>query len=209
MADTEAQQPARPASAPQPDGDHPEIAQQIEKAMLRGSKQIKVDTIAKHLSGKQVWVLDREKMQAGIMRVVDQAIHKSQQEAEGVLKTRQRVAAAITHLFSNKKNLTSPVNPASVAQQPAAPPQPAPARPEAAGNDLGTQVARLESLISRVERMLMRSAWSDGSGGAGGNRFVRRGPTAPPNPKQEKILMQILEDNLELLRGMKEQASAS
>ena len=209
MADTKTQQPARPTSHPEPAGDHPEIAQQIEKAMLRGSKQINVDTIAKHLRGKQVWVLDREKMQAGIMRVVDQAIYKSQQEAEGVLKTRQRVATAITNLFGNKKNLTSPVDAASVARQTAARPQPGATQPGAASGDLGSQIARLENLINRAERVLMRGGWSSGPGASGQNRFVRQGPATPPNPQQEKVLIQILEDNLELIRGMNEQPSAS
>jgi len=209
MADTATQQPTPSIPTPEPQGDHPEIAQQIEDALRQGSRQIQFDTIEKRFRGKQVWVLDREKMQAGVMRVVDQAIYKSQQEAEGGLKTRQRVAAALTNLFGNKKNLTSPVDSGSVARQPAAPPQPRATQPEGAHEDLGSQIARLASLVNRAERVLMQAAQSGGPGTSGRNRFVRQGLTTPIKPQQEKMLIQILEDNLELIRGMNEQPSAS
>ena len=206
MVDAAIEKPTRSVPTPEPEGDRPEIAQQIEDALRQGSRQIRFDTIEKHFRGKRVWVLDREKMQAGVMRVVDQAIYKSQQEAEGGLKTRQRVAAAITNLFGNKKNITSPVDSGSVATKPAKTDE---TKPEATHDALGSQIARLASLVNRAERVLMQPAQSAGSGTSGRKRFVRQGLAAPRNPQQEKVLVKILEDNLKLIRGMSEQSSAS
>jgi len=209
MANAAIEKPTRSVPTPEPEGDRPEIAQQIEDALRQGSRQIKFDTIEKHFRGKRVWVLDREKMQAGVMRVVDQAIYQSQQEAEGGLKTRQRVAAAITNLFGNKKNLTSPVETGRVVRQPVKPPELRATKPEVAGDDLRSQIARLASLVNRAERVLMQAAQSAGPSTSGRKRFVRQGLATPPKPQQEKMLIKILEDNLELIRGMNEQPSAS
>ena len=206
MVDAAIEKPTRTVPTPEPEGDRPEIAQQIEDALRQGSRQIRFDTIEKHFRGKRVWVLDREKMQAGVMRVVDQAIYKSQQEAEGGLKTRQRVAAAITNLFGNKKNITSPVDSGSVATKPAKTDE---TKPEATHDALGSQITRLASLVNRAERVLMQAAQSAGPGTPGRKRFVRQGLAVRRNPQQEKVLVKILEDNLELIRGMNEQSSAS
>lgn len=195
MANAAADQPNEATSPTATGSDRPEIAQQIEDVMRQGSRQIQFDTIEKRFRGKRVWVLDREKMQAGVMRVVDQAIYKSQQEAEGNLKTRQRVAAAITNLFNNRRNLTSPIDPSATASQPAAQPRPA-------NNALEDQIARLAILVNRAERVLAMGG-STGGVGSTHRRFASPLGSAPIQPTQEKVLMKILEDNLKLIEDMK------
>ena len=189
----------RPAEGPaQSKQDRPEIAQQIEDALRQGSKQIQFDSIEKRFRGKRVWVLDRDKMQTGVMRVVDQAILKSLHEAEGGLKTRQRVATAIAGLFSNKRNLTSPVD----ADQVRARPKPSTAgdTPPAAGVTVDHQIAKLTSLIGQAERVLALASSASRAGSATG-RVRPLGPRRR-QPHQDKVLIQIFEDNLELIRGM-------
>lgn len=199
MADFTTHHPTQ--APPESERDRPEIAQQIEDALREGSRQIQFDTIEKHFRGKRVWVLDREKMQAGVMRVVDQAILKSQQEAEGGLKTRQRVATALVNLFGNKRNLTSPVDPNRIA----APPTPPDTHePKAGDNALEQQIARLASLINRAERVLALASPPAGQTGSRPRRVARQ-VTSQNRPKQDEILIAILQDNLELIRGITQQ----
>lgn len=206
MADASTPDPTESPSDPDPERERPQIAQQIEDALREGSKQIRFDSIEKRFRGKRVWVLDREKMQAGVMRVVDQAIFKSQQEAEGALKTRQRVATAITNLFGNKRNLTSPVDPGQVPGQPATT---SATEPKADHHSLEQQIARLASLINRAERVFAVTSSSGGPAGLSPGRRLHHNVLARRDPRQDKVLIKIFEDNLDLIRGMNEQSPSS
>ncbi len=200
MADFATDHPTDTPDPPEPDRDRPEIAQQIEDALRQGSKQIRFDAIEKRFRGKRVWVLDREKMQAGVMRVVDQAIYKSQQEAEGVLKTRQRVATAIAKLFGNKRNLTSPVDPHQIPTPPIAHTQAA--DPSDGPHALDQQIARLSNLINRAERVLDSALSSTGHGRSFGTQQTRRSAFVDRRPQHDEVLIRVFNENLDLIRGI-------
>lgn len=204
--------PGQPQPPDESDGS-PQFSQQIENALREGGRQVNFDDIEKRYRGKRVWVLDRLKMQEGVMRVVDAAILKSQQEAEGGIRTRRRVAEALTALFGNNRNLTSPVDASKVmAQRAAAAGQPggragATASSHASvgvsgGAALETQITRLASVIDRAEGMLTRMSYaaSRGGGVTGRDYQVRR--MSQKRQEHDKVLQEIFKNNLELHRGV-------
>ena len=185
----------------------PEFSEKIETALREGGRQIRFDDIEKRYRGKRVWVLDREKMQQGVMRVVDEAILKSQQQAEGGVKTRQRVAAAIATLFGNSRNITSPVDPNQVRQRPATPTSPTPSGPT--DSSLDEQITRLSKVIDRAEGVVTTITSAAGRIGFEGRGWNRRSPSVQRSGEHNRVLAEIFKTNLELRKGMKATASES
>ena len=190
----------------------PEFSEKIENALREGGRQIRFDDIEKRYKGKRVWVLDREKMQRGVMRVVDEAIRYSQQAEEGGLVTRQRVAQAIAKMFGNNRNITSPVDPQQVAAARKAQAAGATAKaPPSLGGDapadmtLDQQIARLTGVIDRAESALTRLAASAGRFGSSSsdNRGLRRrAPVFERSGEHDQVLAEIFKTNLELRKGL-------
>ncbi len=179
-----------------------EFSEKIESALREGGRQIRFDDIEKRYRGKRVWVLDREKMQQGVMRVVDEAIRISQQAEEGAVRTRQRVAQAIATLFGNSRNITSPVDPDKVAARPARPATPVATSDQESNEALEDQITRLASMISQAESVLTKISTAAGRVGSEGRGSSRRIPAYQRNREHDVVLAEIFKTNLELRRGM-------
>lgn len=168
----------------------------IDSALDVAAAQIPFDAIANRYKGKNVWVLDRDKIRRGVAQVVDQALGQalSNNTMMGragidVGDVRKQVADAISGLFKDNRNLTSNLN--SQGGGSAA---------------LDVQVQRIEALVHRAESVLAQMTMAIGrigsgggwGGGGGPRRFAGGGPSGP---EQNAVLLEIFKDNLRL-RGI-------
>jgi hypothetical protein len=148
------------------------------------------DEVAKRYTGKNVWVLDRDKIRKRVAQVVDQAIRDSLGDSGSfgslnVSDLRKQVADAIGGLFKDNRNLTSQVSNTSV--------------------HLDQQVKRIETMVHRAESVLAQmtvaisrmGSFSGGSASAGPRRLV----TSAPHNEQNAVLLEIFKENLRL-RGI-------
>jgi hypothetical protein len=167
---------------------HQGFASAIDSALDTAAAQVPFDALADRYKGKNVWVLDRDKIRNRVAQVVDQAIREAQQNSEGDSAVRERVAEAINGLFRDNRNLTSQVNQNTQA--------------------LEQQLARMGSFINRAESLLAQmtvaisrigtgGGWS-GGGGWGPRRF-QGGPSQ--REEQNAVLLEIFKENLRL-RGI-------
>lgn len=164
---------------------HQPIASAIDSALDTAASQVPFDALTDRFKGKNVWVLDRDKIRSRVAQVVDQAL--SNVPGSGgtdVTAIRASVADAINGLFKDNRNLTSQVS--NTALQ------------------MDQQIQRLGSFIRKAESLLaqMTVAISRiGTGGGGG--FAPRRYSGAPSMQQEqnKVLMEIFKENLRL-RGI-------
>jgi hypothetical protein len=155
-----------------------EFASAIDSALDASSTQVPFDELTDRYRGKQVWVIDRDKIRSRVAQVVDAALDQSAKESEGQQQTRQRVALAIQGLFTDNRNLTSPTNPA-----------------------LEQQIGRLASVIQQAENALAALTAAARSLDGGGPRRLAFAPQELPAANHE-VLLEIFKSNLELKRSM-------
>lgn len=161
----------------------------IDSALDTAASQVPFDALADKFKGKQVWVLDRDKIRKRVSQVVDQALGQAIENAGGgaglnAMDVRHQVAEAISGLFKDNKNLTSQVSGSTQA--------------------LDGQLKRLEAFLGRAESLLaqMTVAISRiGSGGGGGGGGGRRGVSKAGGGEQNAVLLEIFKENLKL-RGI-------
>jgi hypothetical protein len=166
---------------------HQPIASAIDSALDTAASQVPFDALTDRFKGKNVWVLDRDKIRSRVAQVVDQALSSASVSGGGtdVTAIRASVADAINGLFKDNRNLTSKVS--NTALQ------------------MDQQIQRLGSFIRKAESLLaqMTVAISRiGTGGGGGGFAPRRYGGAPTmQQEQNKVLMEIFKENLRL-RGI-------
>ena len=112
----------------------PEVADAIDSALDSSSTQVPFDDLTERYKGKTVWVIDRDKIRNRVAQVVDQALFMSQQNAEGMAETRERVALAIQGMFGDNRNIASEAPRSTAAME--------------------QQIARMASLITKAEGAL-------------------------------------------------------
>ena len=186
-----------PESATPVPGAATPLGNALESALDIASQQVPFDQLANKFKGKNVWVLDRDKIRRRVAQVVDAAFRNAMAEggaaAGGMNDVREQVAEAISGLFKDNRNLTSQVSNTSM--------------------QLENQIKRIEVITRRAEAVLaqMTIAISRiGSGGGGGGGYGPRryaGGTAPRN-EQNAVLMEIFKENLRL-RGIEIDEAAS
>jgi hypothetical protein len=162
----------------------------IDSALDTAASQVPFDALADKFKGKNVWVLDRDKIRHGVSQVVDRALREAMEggnvgklDAQGV---REQVADAISGLFKDNRNLTSQVNNTS--------------------NQMESQVRRIEGLVNRAESVLAQMTVAIGrigsgggwGGGGGPRRMTTRGGGGA---EQNSVLLEIFKENLRL-RGI-------
>jgi hypothetical protein len=166
------------------------LSSAIDSALDTAASQVPFDEVAKRYTGKNVWVLDREKIRNRVAQVVDQAIRESigdsgQFGALNVSDLRKQVADAIGGLFKDNRNLTSQVSNTSM--------------------QLEHQVKRIETMVHRAESVLAQMTVAisrmGAFGGGGGGAGPRRHAFAHPGNEQNAVLLEIFKENLKL-RGI-------
>ncbi len=173
----------------------------IDSAVDTSSTQVSFDALADRFKGKNVWVIDREKIRKRVSQVVDGAISQSLQNADTGSETRDRVAEAIENLFKDNQNLTSRLG----QQQAAAPPPPPPLAPVKGSDALDRQINRLASFINKAESVLvsMQTTLRNVSAGGGGGGYVsRRGKGTVDKGEQNSVLAEIFKSNIALLQSL-------
>jgi hypothetical protein len=167
----------------------------IDSALDTSAAQVPFDALEARFKGKQVWVLDRDKIRRRVADVVDQVLSQSMTAVPGTEggqgeATRAAVADAINGLFKDNRNLTS--------------------RASEANANLDRQISRLATFISKAEDVLARiSAAARGGFGGGGGYAPRRGRVSGGAGEQNKVLKEIFESNIQLLRALEGTPAAS
>lgn len=159
-----------------------EVASQIDSALDVSSTDVNVDDLWKRYRGQRVRVIDREKIRNNVIAVMTKAI----QQTGGGNKnqTLERVEEALTKMFGDNKNLTSEVSPTQTA--------------------LEDQITRLNGVVLRLEKQLAQLTMAIrrggyGGGGAPSGKLMKQ----VRDPKNDKVLLEIFETNLDLQREIK------
>lgn len=168
-----------PENMPAPDA---KVASEIDSALDVASTDVNVDDLWKRYRGQRVRVIDREKIKSNVLAVMTKAIQQGSGGNDN--QTLQRVEEALTKMFGDNQNLTSELSPTQTA--------------------LEDQITRLNSVVLRLEKQLaqLTMAIRRGGGGGGGaptGRLMKQ----VKDPKNDKVLLEIFETNLELQRQIK------
>lgn len=164
-----------------------EVASQIDSALDVSSTDVNVDDLWKRYRGQRVRVIDRDKIRNNVIAVMTKAIQQTGLDSGGggnKNQTLERVEEALTKMFGDNKNLTSEVSPTQTA--------------------LEDQITRLNGVVLRLEKQLAQLTMAIRRGGYGGGGA----PTGKlmkqvRDPKNDKILLEIFETNLEMQRQIK------
>jgi hypothetical protein len=168
----------------------------IDSALDTSSRQIPFDTLQERFRGKQVWVIDREKIRRRVAEVVDQILAANMGSGENDALTRQRVAEAIDGLFKDNRNITSRVDQVNQTLQQTT------RSAHEINTNLERQISRLAGFITKAEDVLNRISAAARSGGFGfaGGYAPKRGRVVGTGQEQNAVLKEIFEHNLTLLR---------
>jgi hypothetical protein len=165
----------------------------IDSALDTAASQVPFEAIANKYKGKNVWVLDRDKIRRGVAQVVDQALREALANtavtATGSIDAadvRKQVADAISGLFKDNRNITSQVSNTSM--------------------QLEHQIKRIESIVRRQESVLAQmtvaiSRMGTGGGWGGGGGPRRFAAAGGERNEQNQVLLEIFKENLRL-RGI-------
>jgi hypothetical protein len=168
----------------------PEFAEAIDSALDSSSMQVPFDDLMDRYRGKQVWVIDRDKIRSRVAQVVDQALALSQERAETLAQTRERVAVAIQGMFGDNRNIASEAPASQVALE---------QQIQRLGKIIRTAEVTLASIGAAAQRI------SAGYFGAP-RREGFRGPVIEDT--RQEVLLEIFKDNLELQRSLEEMNGA-
>ena len=159
-----------------------EVASAIESALDVSSTQVNVDDLWKRYRGQRVRVLDRDKIRSNVMAVMTKAIQQSGGGDQN--QTLERVEQALNKMFGDNQNLTSELSPQQTA--------------------LEDQITRLSTVVLRLEQQLAQLTMAVRRGGYGGGAPSGRLMKQVRDPKNDKVLLEIFESNLELQKQIKQ-----
>jgi len=167
----------------------PEVADAIDSALDTASSQVAFDALADRFRGKNVWVIDRDKIRRRVSQVVDQVMAQTMANTDADLETRRKVAEAIEGLFKDTQNITSRA------------PQVAAAGSGELNATLEKQIGRLANFITKAESLLasMSSTLRNISVGGGGYAPRRARVSGGQRDEQNAVLAEIFKSNVELL----------
>ncbi len=161
-----------------------QVASAIESALDVSSTQVNVDDLWKRYRGQRVRVLDRDKIRSNVMAVMTKAIRQSGGGDQN--QTLERVEQALNKMFGDNQNLTSELSPQQTA--------------------LEDQITRLSTVVLRLEKQLAQLTMAvrrGGYGAAGMGAPTGRLMKQVRDPKNDKVLLEIFESNLELQKQIK------
>lgn len=167
-------------------GEHTDVANAIESAFDISSTQVSVDDIWKRYRGQRVRVIDRDKIRNNVMSLMTKTIQQS--GGGNTDQTLARVEQALTKMFGDNKNLTSEVAPTQTA--------------------LEDQITRLNGVVLRLEKQLAQLTMAIRRGGYGGGAPTGKLMKQVRDPKNDKVLLEIFETNLDLQRQIKKKEAS-
>ena len=167
-------------------GEHSDVANAIESAFDISSTQVSVDDIWKRYRGQRVRVIDRDKIRNNVMSLMTKTIQQS--GGGNTDQTLARVEQALTKMFGDNKNLTSEVEPTQTA--------------------LEDQITRLNGVVLRLEKQLAQLTMAIRRGGYGGGAPTGKLMKQVRDPKNDKVLLEIFETNLDLQRQIKKKEAS-
>jgi len=181
-----------PAAPSAPAGPHDEFANAIDSAFDTSSTQVNVDDLWRKYRGQRVRVIDRDKIRQRVMSVVTKALTQSMSSQDNRDETLGKIEEALGKMFGDNQNLTSELSPQQTA--------------------LEDQIGRLSSVVMSVEKSMAqltmamrRGGGIPGEGGATRGQMIK----AVKDPKNDKVLLEIFETNLELQRSTEKKGGGS
>ena len=168
-------------------GQNADVANQIDSALDVASTDVNVDDLWKRYRGQRVRVIDRDKIKNNVFSVMTKAIQQS--DSGNNSQTLERVEEALTKMFGDNQNLTSEVSPTQTA--------------------LEDQITRLNGVVLRLEKQLAQLTMAIrrggyGGGGAPSGKLMKQ----VRDPKNDKVLLEIFETNLDLQREIKKKEAS-
>jgi hypothetical protein len=194
-------------------GPFPQFADALESALDSSSSQVPFDDLAEKYRGKNVWVIDRNKIRNRVAQVVDQALAASEANLEGGNTARQRVADAISGLFNDTRNIATERNSESIAGMRvtggngAAGGSGLSGLAAMSGDVLEQQIGRLAEVVQQAEGLIAAMASALRNMGSGAVKPRREMATQTTGPQQNEVLLEIFKSNLDLRRNMAEAPS--
>lgn len=188
----------------------PQFAEALESALDSSSSQVAFDDLAERYRGKNVWVIDRNKIRNRVAQVVDSALAVSEANLEGGTTARQRVASAISGLFNDTRNIATEHNAESVAAMRGKANAPGYGinGPAAMPNDvLEQQIGRLTDVVQQAEVLIAAMAAAFRNMGSGGDSRRRVVAATATGGKQNEVLLEIFKSNLDLRHSMVDAAA--
>jgi hypothetical protein len=163
-----------------------EVASQIDSALDVASTDVNVDDLWKRYRGQRVRVIDRDKIKNNVLSVMTKAIQQSGGGNNN--QTLERVEEALTKMFGDNQNLTSEVSPTQTA--------------------LEDQITRLNGVVLRLEKQLAQLTMAIRRGGYGGGAPTGKLMKQVRDPKNDKVLLEIFETNLDLQKQIKKKEAS-
>ena len=159
-----------------------DVASQIDSALDVSSTDVNVDDLWKRYRGQRVRVIDRDKIRSNVLSVMTKAIQQTGGGDKN--QTLERVEEALTKMFGDNQNLTSEVAPTQTA--------------------LEDQITRLNGVVLRLEKQLAQLTMAIrrggyGGGGAPSGKLMKQ----VRDSKNDKVLLEIFETNLDLQKQIK------
>lgn len=167
-----------------------EFTSAIDSALDTSSTQVNVDDLWRRYRGQKVRVIDRDKIRQRVMNVVTKALQQSVSGKDDRNQTLERVEEALGKMFGDNKNLTSELSPQQVAM-------------EDQINRLNNVVLMMEKSMAQLTMAMRRGGGGGWGGGDGGHTSRGNMIKSVKDPKNDKVLLEIFESNLELQRGVK------
>jgi len=169
---------ARPGAplSPRADG----IARALDSALDEAGLPVSFDALSRRYQGKQVWVLDRDKIRVRVMQLVDQVIAAHMRDDQGGADARREIAVLLEKMFADRANIGS--------QQ------------AAHTQAVEAQVQRLASVVGQMEKTLANMTLA-----ARGDRRReprRAGEPPPRDDARDAVLLEVFETNLALIREL-------
>jgi hypothetical protein len=170
----------------------------LESALDSSSSAVPFDDLTQRYRGKTVRVIDREKIRQRVAEVVDSTLSASETNRESGATARERVADALSGLFSDPRNISTEHRPAAAT---------APAAPDV---NIADQIGRLSGVVEQAEGLIaaMQAALRNAGTGAAPRRQVSTSTIPSPDAEQNQVLREIFQSNLDLRRAMASQLNS-
>lgn len=158
-----------------------QVAKALESALDEAGLPVSFDALTRRYQGKQVWVLDRNKIRQRVMTLVDEVIAASMHDEHESTEARARIASLLERMFDDRRNLGS--------SQPA----------------VEAQVQHLTSVVGQIEKTIASMSVAAQRGARGDRGRI---PAATARDKQrDAVLVEVFESNLALIRALNDPAS--
>lgn len=163
-----------------------EVSSAVDSALDTAAKEVDFDALSNRFKGKKVWVLDRNKIRDRVKAVVLKTVRESSSDDASQDQTLAKVNEALDKMFADKANVSTQADPKALGME--------------------EQIARLSAVVRKVESSVaqMQNMMRRGFAGGGGGGRMSFDNLPNRDNRNDKVLLEIFETNLELQRTINE-----